>query len=190
MEKLLRFNAAAMFSLLFIAPIVLPFLIRHTYFLPGDVRILLLILINILGTLLYCAWIYASCTKLSTLLPPDTPLTTNRIKVLLLLPVVSTLWGPLAGLLGIVSTGVDWFYWLSITLRIASLCAILYSIFYMARMLKTVEYERPLSGGECVDDFLRILFFPIGIWNIQPRLNDAARMVREDMDIFKQDPVY
>jgi hypothetical protein len=190
MERLLRFNASAMFSLLFIAPFVLPFLIRHASFLPADVNILALTLINILGTLLYCAWVYAACTKLSTLLPQGIPLTTDRIKILLLLPVISTLWGPLAGLLGIVSTGTDVFYWLTIILGIASLCAILYSIFYMARLLKTVEYERPVAGSDCVGDFLRILFFPFGIWNIQPRLNDAARMVREDMDIFKQDQMY
>lgn len=190
MEKLLRFNAAAMFLLLFIAPIVLPFFIRHAGFLPADVSILALTLINILGTLLYCAWIYAACTRLGTLIPSDIPLTVDRIKVLLLLPVVNTLWRSLAGLSGLVSTEKDAFYWLTIALGIASLCAILYSIFYMARMLKTVEYERPLSGGECVGDFLRILFFAIGIWNIQPRLNDVANMVQDDMDIFKQDPVY
>lgn len=190
MERLLRFNASAMFSLLFIAPIVLPFLIRHAGFLPADVTLLTLTLINILGTLLYCAWIYAACTKLSTLLPPGIPLTADRIKVLLLLPVMSVLFGPLAALLGIVNTEMGLFFWFSMTLSLAALCSLLYCIFYMARLLKTVEYERPVAGSDCIGDFLRILFFPIGIWNIQPRLNDAARMVREDMDIFKQNPLY
>ena len=49
--------------------------------------------------------------------------------------------------------------------------AILHSFAFPAKTLKSVELGKEASFGEYVGDFFLILFLPIGIWFLQPRIN-------------------
>lgn len=53
--------------------------------------------------------------------------------------------------------------------------AYLFCIHFNAKLLKSVELKREAMFSEFSSDFLLILFFPIGIWIIQPRLNKIIR---------------
>ena len=47
----------------------------------------------------------------------------------------------------------------------------LYCICFIAKSLKAVELQRPVALSDYVWEFLLFLFFPIGVWLIQPRIN-------------------
>ena len=49
--------------------------------------------------------------------------------------------------------------------------AIIHSFTFPARTLKTVEIGRKAGFGEYVGEFFLILFLPLGIWFLQPRIN-------------------
>ena len=49
--------------------------------------------------------------------------------------------------------------------------AIIHSFAFPARTLKTIELGRKAGFGEYVGDFFLILFLPLGIWFLQPRVN-------------------
>ena len=52
--------------------------------------------------------------------------------------------------------------------------AFLHFLFFPVKVLKSIEMNREASVGECLGDFFLLIFFPIGIWFLQPRINKAA----------------
>jgi len=49
--------------------------------------------------------------------------------------------------------------------------SILHSIYFLAKALKSVELQRKVIFRDFLIDIFLILFLPIGIWYIQPRIN-------------------
>lgn len=52
--------------------------------------------------------------------------------------------------------------------------AFLYFLMFPARTLKSIEKDRKADIGECIGDFFLIVFLPIGIWFLQPRINKVT----------------
>ncbi len=48
---------------------------------------------------------------------------------------------------------------------------ILYCAFFVAKALKSVEQDRSATLKEYAWDILLFLFFPVGVWYLQPRIN-------------------
>ncbi|MEJ8802835.1 hypothetical protein [Pontibacter sp. H249] len=49
----------------------------------------------------------------------------------------------------------------------------LYVVYFVARCITTLEKQRVVATGEYIGVLVQIIFLPIGIWFIQPRLNKA-----------------
>lgn len=49
--------------------------------------------------------------------------------------------------------------------------ALLYTLAFPAKMLKSIEKEGEVTFGEYFGDFLMVVLLPIGIWFLQPRIN-------------------
>lgn len=47
-----------------------------------------------------------------------------------------------------------------------------YIFYFISRALKTVELQRPVTYYEYIDIFFLLWFYPIGVWFIQPKLNE------------------
>jgi len=56
-------------------------------------------------------------------------------------------------------------------LHILSMFGLLYSFYYVAKTFKTVELQREVTFSDFAGDFFLLLFFPIGVWIIQPKIN-------------------
>jgi len=54
--------------------------------------------------------------------------------------------------------------------------AFLYSFAYPVKAMNTIEKGKDVSFSQYAGDFFLLLFFPIGIWIIQPRLNKIASL--------------
>jgi hypothetical protein len=197
MDKLVRLKAWPMFALFFLLPFTAVITYRNTAFTDYNTGVTVARIVVLSVIILYFAWIHAACVKLCEHLPAGITLSINRVRIGLLTAVLYLLWAILQNLIFLTGIGISWLVannsWLPVFSQI--LCAVwmigtVYSIGYMARLLKTVEEEEPVGFTGFIGDFFLILFIPIGIWNIQARLNDIAARIADDMDIFKQDPVY
>jgi len=49
---------------------------------------------------------------------------------------------------------------------------------FPARTLKSIELNRKATLGEYIGDFFLIVFLPIGIWFLQPRINKIAEGIK------------
>jgi hypothetical protein len=49
--------------------------------------------------------------------------------------------------------------------------AFLHYIMFPVRTLRSIEKGKTADIGECIGDFLLVIFLPIGIWFLQPRIN-------------------
>jgi len=52
--------------------------------------------------------------------------------------------------------------------------AFLHFLMFPARTLKSIEKDKKADIGECIGDFFLIVFLPIGIWFLQPRINKVT----------------
>jgi hypothetical protein len=52
--------------------------------------------------------------------------------------------------------------------------AFLHFIMFPVRTLKSIEKGRKADIGECIGDFFLVVFLPIGIWFLQPRINKVT----------------
>ncbi|MBA9079892.1 hypothetical protein [Rufibacter quisquiliarum] len=58
--------------------------------------------------------------------------------------------------------------------------AFLYYQAFPAKVLKSVEMKKEVSLGDYFSDFILILFLPLGIWVLQPRIN---KVVEKEKDV-------
>lgn len=53
--------------------------------------------------------------------------------------------------------------------------ALLYCMSFPARILKSIEKGKRADFGEYISDFFLVVFLPIGIWFLQPRVNKVTQ---------------
>ena len=59
-------------------------------------------------------------------------------------------------------------------LHIFAMFCSFYTLYFISKTIKTVELQREVSFSDFIGEFFLIWFFPIGIWIIQPKLNQLA----------------
>jgi len=129
---------------------------------------------NITFLFFYFGWIYSAGIYLNSILPSKLKLNTAYFKLCLsLLAITMTIMYVYSEMyLEKTASGSfsnsDWPLFLLAPVYL--FCAV-YSYYFVVKALKTVEQQRPSTFGECFGDFFLIIFFPIGIWFIQPRIN-------------------
>ena len=50
----------------------------------------------------------------------------------------------------------------------------LYVAYFLARSIISVDKRRTVTAGEYISPFIQVIFLPVGIWFIQPRLNKLS----------------
>jgi hypothetical protein len=58
-----------------------------------------------------------------------------------------------------------------LTYYLTSLFIYIYPIYLTAKTLKTIELKRDVNFKNFMKEFFLLLFFPIGVWVIQPKIN-------------------
>ncbi len=66
---------------------------------------------------------------------------------------------------------------LAFLMHFFSMFCLVYSLYFIAKTVKSVELQREAHFSDYIGDFFLIWFFPVGIWFIQPRIN---RIVQRD----------
>lgn len=75
---------------------------------------------------------------------------------------------------------MEWISMALLVLHILSVFGIFYSMYFAAKTLKTAELQREVTFRDFVSEFFMFWFFPIGVWILQPRINDIAE--KSDVD--------
>ncbi|MEI6090930.1 MAG: hypothetical protein WCR42_10790 [bacterium] len=206
MERFLKLKHWQLFALLFGLPIVLEILFFSTsfknmiaqnmdtsrflelfqYLQYFPILILLIMIINF-------GWYWAVGINLQQKIPVEIRLKTGMFKIFVIFPLIyfvaiilALFWffsiigilpygtmqtgetiPPLIGFLPLIFLPIHFFY----------LFCTIYCMYFTARTIKTAELQKAVRFDEFVGEFFLIMFFPIGVWILQPRLN---KMVAED----------
>ncbi len=129
-------------------------------------------LLNLLGVLLYMFWYFVIGLELSDELPrkvelPKTLFIINGFVLIISAIVLSMFFGG-----SFESNGLIAFIWIAYLMY-----AMIQFFFYPGKALKSIELKREAGVGEYYGYLLLMIFWPIGIWWIQPKLNKLeARM--------------
>jgi hypothetical protein len=125
---------------------------------------------------LFFGWFYALGTNLHKKLPATATMNLTRFKIFLFIPVVYILFISvfMFGMFSNISSGGQpnpAIFAVIVPLHLFSMFCIFYCLYFNAKALKTVEWQKPVTFSDFAGEFFLIWFFPIGIWIIQPRIN-------------------
>lgn len=62
-----------------------------------------------------------------------------------------------------------------VPLHLFSMFCIFYSLYFVSKTFKTVELQREVKFSDFVGEFFMLWFYPIGIWIIQPKINEMIK---------------
>ncbi len=125
---------------------------------------------------LFFGWFYALGTNLHKKLPTTAKMNLTKFKIFLFIPVIYMLFLSvfMAGMFSNSTTVGEpnpTIFALIVPLHLFSMFCIFYCLYFNAKALKTVEWQRPVTFSDFAGEFFLIWFFPFGIWIIQPRIN-------------------
>jgi hypothetical protein len=178
MAKFLTLKHWQLFGLLLGLPMVFQFITIGSVISSNDPTIMFyffpILMILFIG--LFFGWFYALGTNLHKKLPQTANMNLTRFKIFLLIPVVYMLLISIfmAGMFSNLTSGGQpnpAIFALIIPLHLFSMFCIFYCLYFNAKALKTVEWQKPVTFSDFAGEFFLIWFFPIGIWIIQPRIN-------------------
>ena len=130
-------------------------------------------------------WFWSISIGLQTKIPRNIKMKTKKFKIFFFIPLVYIFFislfiggvfsgiklngtepsvGYVIGMIGII-----------LPLHLLSMFGIFYSIYFVAKTLKTVELQKEVNFGDFASDFFILWFYFIGIWIIQPKINKIAK---------------
>ena len=62
-----------------------------------------------------------------------------------------------------------------VPLHLFSMFCIFHSLYFVAKTIKTVELQKEVSFSDFAGEFFMIWFYPVGIWIIQPKINQMIK---------------
>src|SRR5690606_5567733 len=106
-------------------------------------------------------------------LPDIASMSLTRFKVFLIIPIVYLILipGVLFSVFTESSSGDDFSFAIIpivLILHLFSMFCIFYCLYFIAKALKAVEWQRTVTFSDFAGEFFLIWFFPVGIWIIQP----------------------
>ena len=154
------------------------FILRYLLFFP---------ILMIFFTAVFFGWFWSVGVGLDKKIPEHLKLNVGRFKKILLFPFVYILL--ISGFIGYIFSGGLLFenepnfsvFGLIFLLHIGSMIAIFYSLYFVAKTIKTAELQKPVSFGDFAGEFFLIWFFPVGVWIVQPKINEMVRE-RDEFD--------
>jgi len=138
-------------------------------------KIMPIMMIFFLGGLF--GWLWAIAINLQEKLPEDLKLKANIFKTFLLIPTIyfviffvfldSIMSGAIEN-----GTGLDpAIFALIVPFHLFAMFCIFYCLYFVSKTFKTVELQRKVTFSEFAGEFFMLLFFPVGIWILQPKIN-------------------
>ena len=122
-------------------------------------------------------WLWFVGTGLQSQLPDDVTMNVTRFKIYFFIPmvyfvliiffVVSIFMDNSIAVLGSPAT-----YVFILIIHLFSMFCIFYCLYFVAKTYKSVELQREVKFGDFVGEFFMVWFLMIGIWILQPKINE------------------
>lgn len=130
---------------------------------------------TILGAGVLCAWLWSIGRGLQSHLSEELKMNINRFRLSVLTPVVYLVMYESFFIYGINLLNEAALFKFVLPLHVLSILCMFYNLFFVAKTLKTVELQRLVKFSEFLGEFFLVWFFPLGIWLIQPRVNQLVQ---------------
>ena len=139
------------------------------------------ILLTFLSSFIQFGWIWSIATRLDELIPTPLKSNTKWFKAAALFPSVYIFFF-LIFIIFLVSQTIYsngeppiGFFFLIFPLHFLSMACMFYCLFVSAKTIKTATEQRQVGFGDFFGEFFAIWFFPIGVWILQPTINDLQK---------------
>jgi hypothetical protein len=130
----------------------------------------------ILGAGGFFGWLYALGTNLFKRLPPTATMNLTAFRICFFISVaylclftLSFIW-----MFVIVSSGGKpnlLIIFLLFVMEFGYVFCIFYCLYFVAKTLKAVEWQRPVTFSDYIGEFFLLWFYFVGVWFIQPGIN-------------------
>ena len=191
-ERFLKAKHWQLFLLKFGIPIIFQFILMgfmlsnfSTTTNPDPVEILSYMkvfpIIMVLFMAIFFGWFWSVAIGLQSKIPENLTMKLKKFKLIFFIPIIYifcitifisyTMDGiiisgnePNVGLFGSLFAFI-------VPMHLFSMFCILYTLYFVAKTIKTVELQKEVKFSDFAGDFILIWFYPIGIWIIQPKIN-------------------
>ena len=126
-------------------------------------------------------WLWSIAIGLQSKIPENITMKVRKFKVLFFIPMVYILFISIfmsVTFSGIITTDeepstglIGSLFGLIVPLHIFSMFCIFYTLYFVAKTIKTVEFQREVGFSDFAGDFFLLWFYFVGIWIIQPKIN-------------------
>ena len=178
MTKFLTLKHWQLFLLLIGGPIIIQFIMTGIAFSDRGLRVYLIYfpIMTILCGGLFFSWFYSLGTNLFKRLPVTVKMSLTRFKLFLFIPVIYILF-LMVFMFGAFSNSLSGsqlnpgIFAFIVPLHLFCMFCMFYCLYFNAKALKAVELQKPVTFGDYAGEFFLLWFFPIGIWILQPKIN-------------------
>ena len=128
----------------------------------------------------FFGWLYSIGINLHKKLPETVPMKSGRFKAFLCIPVIYITLIILTLCMVLInhpnawqpdSTTAPLIFFTILPIHLFSIFCIFYCLYFVAKSLKAVEVQKPVTFSDYAGEFFLLWFFFIGVWFIQPRIN-------------------
>ena len=77
--------------------------------------------------------------------------------------------------LGGMETVIPWMIAIIFPLHFFAMFCTFFSMYFVAKTIKMAELQREVTFSDFVGEFFMLWFYPIGIWILQPKINQLAK---------------
>ena len=120
----------------------------------------------VLYLLCFLAWFWSMGLFFRSIVKAELRMETRFFRFALIYPVVYV---PVFFLLVIPDTGVP--VWVILPLHLACMVCLFYLVYFVSKNLVLAEAGKQVSFYEYAGPFFLLWFFPIGVWIVQPKVN-------------------
>lgn len=148
------------------------------------------ILVMGLVSVVFIGWLWSIGIGLQEKMPKELVMNTSLFKAALILPAVyfiglfGFMWTLFSNIDRFLMETIDFsFFSIIFPIHILSMIAMVYSLYFAAKTIKTAEVQQEVSFGDFIGEFFMIWFFPIGVWMLQPKINEIYLHKEENHDV-------
>ena len=131
----------------------------------------------LLFTGVFFGWFWSIAIGLQKYIPQEVKMKVKKFKIFFFIPLSYILFlmiyisGAFSGMITNGTANSDWIILIILPLHLLSMFCIFYSIYFVAKTIKTAELQKSTRFGDFIGEFFMLWFNFIGIWIIQPKVN-------------------
>jgi hypothetical protein len=170
MTWILRIRNWQLFILLLGIPMLSGMILMFVYH-PTDIMLLFndLTIINTISISLIIFWAYCVGTIFYKLIP----IKSNLSLIIFKFSIGGILFGVVLFGISLFGNSLNLSNSLIWSIAMLATCSSVYTVYFVASTIKTIEFNKKIKFSQLLPEMLLLLFaFPIGIWFIQPKVNE------------------